>query len=451
MKKLLRVFAISFFVLSMVAPFGGFSATTDLNALGTQFVELLAEEAFADAAGRYDMTMRQALPESKLRQSWEALQRQAGPFKKRLYTRTLKLGGYDVVLVTCQFEQSKVDIKVVLNARGEVSGLFFLPGTDEPEVTGPPPYARTDAFREQEFTVGTGEWRLPGTLTVPVRSGTSGASPAVVLVHGSGPNDRDQTVGALKPFRDLAWGLATKGVAVLRYEKRTKEYGSRYMGPKKLTITVQEETIDDALTAVRQLRETKGIDPKRIFVLGSSLGGTVAPRIGQADPSTAGLIIMAGATRPLEDLIVEQTRYLISLNGEPSGAEKENLRSMESGVARIKKLTPADASSSTVLLGAPAGYWLDLRAHDPVSEAKALKQPLLILQGSRDYQVTQADFNRWKEGLANSSTVTLKLYPGLNHLFVSGEGKCTPQEYEKPGYVSPTVVSDIADWVYKQH
>jgi dienelactone hydrolase len=450
MKKSLRFLALSLMILGISAPLRAGSASGDAGALAGQFVDLLAKEDFASAAGRYDSTMRAALPEPKLRETWQTLQTQAGRFKKRLQTRLLKVGAYDVALVTCEFERAMLDIKVALNAKGEVSGLFFLPSTAGTESTGPPSYARTNAFREREFTVGTGEWSLPGTLNIPI-GGQMEAWPAVVLVHGSGPNDRDETVGAIKPFRDLAWGLASKGIAVLRYEKRTKEHAAKLMAAGKLTITVREETIDDALSAVDQLRKAETIDPKRIYVLGHSLGGTVAPRIGQAEPRIAGLIIMAGPTRPLEDLMVEQTRYLLSLNGEMSAPDREKLRDVESKAASIKNLTAADASSSTIWLGGPAAYWLDLRAHDPVAGAKELKQRMLFLQGGRDYQVTQSNFDDWKKGLGASSNVTFKLYPELNHLFVAGEGKSRPEEYEKAGNVAQTVVSDIADWVLKNH
>ena len=174
-----------------------------------------------------------------------------------------------------------------------------------------------------------------------------------MLVHGSGPNDRDETILANKPFRDLAWGLASKGIAVLRYEKRTKEHSAKLMADGIVNFTVKEETTDDALSAAAQLRVTDGIDPKRIFVLGHSLGGTLAPRIGQADPHLAGLIILAGATRPLEDLMVEQTRYLLSLHGQPSEEEQANLNQLLAEVAKVKKLTAADASSPALLLHAP--------------------------------------------------------------------------------------------------
>ena len=447
--KTSSLFLLAAFVAFVIPPFRAWSATVDSGALGEQFVDLLAKGDFAGAVARYDKAMQTALPEPKLRDTWRSVEAQAGRFKKRLHTRTVKAGGYDVALVTCEFERAKLDTKVVMNSQGEVAGLFFLPGTAEADPTVAPPYARTNAFHGKEFTVGSGEWRLPGTLTLPANK-SGQPFPAVVLVHGSGPNDRDETVGASKPFRDLAWGLATKGVAVLRYEKRTKEYSTRFI-TEKLPITAREETIDDAVSAANQLRQTEGIDPGRVFVLGHSFGATEAPRIGKTDPKIKGLIIMAGATRPIEDLIVEQTRYILSINGELSAADRQKVRDLETKVAEIKKLTSADTNSSAILLGAPPAYWLDLRAHDPVAEAKSLKQPLMILQGGRDYQVTPAQFEDWKKGLEGSVNVTFKLYPELNHLFIAGKGKSSPSEYEKGGYVSEEVVSDIADWVLKIH
>jgi uncharacterized protein len=445
--KTSRLILLIAFVVFVIPQFRASSATADPAALGDQYVDLLVKGDFAGAVARHDTTMQSAMPESKLRETWQTLEKQAGQFKKRLKTRTLKTGGYDVALVTCEFEKTKLDVKVVLNSQGEVAGLFFLPSTSDVDSSKPPPYARTNEFREKNFTVGSGEWRLPGTLTVPVRK-TSVPCPAVVLVHGSGPNDRDESVGPCKPFRDLAWGLATKGVAVLRYEKRTKEYGRKFV-TEKIKITPREETIDDAVIAVNQLRKTEGIDPKRVFVLGHSFGGMEAPRIGKADPEITGLIIMAGATRPIEDMIMEQTRYILSLNRELSAADQEKLRDLESKVAEIKKLTSADTNSSTILIGAPPAYWLDLRAHDPVAEATTLKQPLLILQGGRDYQVTAAQFDDWKKALEGSTKVTFKLYQELNHLFITGKGKSSPSEYEKGGFVAEEVVSDIAQWMLK--
>jgi dienelactone hydrolase len=448
-KSFLRL--ISMAALLMVAvsdvALGVETPSTDIIASATKFMDLLVKEDFAGAVARFDTTMKNALPEPKMREVWQTLQKQVGPFEQRLRARTDTAGGYDVVFVTCHFEEADLDAKVVFNADKQITGLFFVPSQDAPGSFAPPPYAKASAFHEKEFTVGSGEWSLPGTLTLPV--GLTHPAPVVVLVHGSGPNDRDETIMANKPFRDLAWGLATKGIAVLRYEKRTKEHQAKFVGAELSHLTVKEESIDDAMSAAAQLRTTDGVDPKRIFVLGHSLGGTLAPRIGQADPNLAGLIILAGATRPLEDLMVEQTRYLLSLQGKPTEEGQAKLDELLVQVANVKKLTAADASSSSLLLHAPPLYWLDLREHDPLTAVKTLQQPLLVLQGGRDYQVTEADFDGWKNALDARQGVTFKLYPELNHLFMAGEGKSTPAEYEHPGHVAESVINDIAEWILK--
>ena len=277
-----------------------------------------------------------------------------------------------------------------------------------------------------------------------------GPFPALVLLHGSGPNDRDENILGNRPFRDLAWGLSSRGIAVLRYDKRTKVHKEKMAALEK-TLTVKEEVIDDALAAAAFLRQHEAIDPKRIFVLGHSLGGTVAPRIAQQDEKIAGLVIMAGATRPLEDLILEQFTYIYALDGPISDKNKAELNKLKKQVARVKDEKLAkDTSAAELPLNVPASYWLDLRANPPAEGAKNIKQPMLILQGERDYQVTMEDFAGWKKALGERKNVTLKSYPTLNHLFMEGEGKSKPAEYQKVGHVAGVVIDDIAEWVKKQ-
>ncbi len=423
------------------APPAARAESAGVTAAAKDFVALLAKEDFAGAFARFDPTMKGALPEARLREVWASVQAQAGVFKEQAGTRTEKVQGCEVVLVTCKFERATLDTKVAFDADRRVAGLFFVP--TRPATFPPPPYAKRDAFRERDFSVGKEPWILPGTLAVPVGAGPW---PAVVLVHGSGPEDRNETVGANQPFRDLAWGLASRGIAVLRYEKRTKQHAAKLAG-KVLEITLKEETVDDALDAAARLRSTEGIDPQRVFVLGHSLGGMALPRIGKADPKIAGLIVLAGSTRPLEDIIVEQLDYLGSLDPSASAEDASKLAQLRAEALKVKQLTPADLSSTNLVIGGSARYWLDLRGYDPAATARTLKQPFLILQGQRDYQVTQADFEGWRKALGASPDATFKLYPQLNHLFIAGEGKSRPSEYERSGHVAEEVITDIAAWI----
>ncbi len=418
------------------------SSQDELIAVARAFVELLVKKDFTNAVATFDDTMKTAMPEAKLKETWNAVQNQVGAFKQVVKTRTEKRGAYTIVIVTSDFQNATLDIKVVFDQSKRIAGLFFAPATNANYV--PPPYVKADSFREKEVTIGTGEWTLPATLTTPVGPGPF---PAVVLVHGSGPNDRDETIGPNKPFKDLAGGLASRGIAVLRYEKRTKQHGARLSSIRN--FTVKEEVLDDALAAIELLRKTEGIAAKRIFVLGHSLGGMLIPRIGLLDPNIAGLIALAGATRPLEDVIPEQLAYIFSLDGNVSPEEQKQIDQAKEQAAKVKALKTEDANSTAVLFSAPVSYWLDLRGYDPPDTAKELKQPLLILQGERDYQVTMDDFKRWTAALSDKSNATFKSYPSLNHLFISGTGRSTPSEYEQDGHVDERVVEDIAAWIKK--
>jgi dienelactone hydrolase len=419
----------------------------DMESRAKALVAALAKEDFTAAGADFDAAMKKTFPADKLQAVWKGLRGQVGALQKQTGLRKEKKDGFDVVVVTCAFEKATLDVRITFTADRQVTGLFFAPSQSATPYKAPS-YVRRDSFREMEVKLGTGEWTLPGTLAVPEGDGPF---VAVVLVHGSGAHDRDETIGPNRPFRDLAWGLASRGIAVLRYEKRTKQYGVKMAGLKDLTV--KEETIDDALAAGALLRKTAKIDPKRVFLVGHSLGAMVAPQVGELDPGFAGLILLASPTRPLEDLLIEQTTYLLSLGGPLSAEQKAALDKLKTQVARIKegKVT-ADTPASELPLGVPGSYWLGLRAIRPAETAAKLKQPLLILQGERDYQVTMTDFDGWKKALGQRKNVELKSYPKLNHLFMEGAGetKAKPAEYEKEGHVAQEVIEDIAAWIKKQ-
>lgn len=338
-------------------------------------------------------------------------------------------GPNSIVVFPAKFATQNINFRIIINAAGLVAGFFQLPGGIDWQR---PEYSQPASFKERAVTVGDGEWKLPGTLTVPVGAGTF---PGVVLVHGSGPNDRDETVGGAKVFKDLAEGLASRSIVVLRYEKRTLQYRARI--PAIKNFTVQEESVEDAVNAIALLRLQAEVNG-RVFVVGHSLGGYVAPRIAEQDGKLAGIVLMAGNVRPLEDLMVEQVIHMGI-----TGKQLDNAKALQ---AKVKKLEPAD-EDSPAFGGVPVSYWLDLKEYDPAAAAKKLGIPMLILQGERDYQVTMADFALWKTAVGSVKGVVMKSYPALNHLFVAGEGKSLPAEYSKPGHVAPAVIDDIAKFV----
>jgi hypothetical protein len=184
-------------------------------------------------------------------------------------------------------------------------------------------------------------------------------------------------------------------------------------------------------------------------MLSHSLGATLAPRLGEMDPELAGIIIMAGITRPLEDTILDLYTYLYHLSGEITEEQKAELEALKVKVDRVKSLeTSSPVSAPDLPLGISVAYWQDLREHNVVEIAKSLELPILVLQGGRDYQVLAAeDYQGWKDALQNKDNVTFQLFPELNHLFLEGEGKSTPQEYMVEGHVQEKVVITIAQWL----
>lgn len=366
---------------------------------------------------------------------------QVGAFKAHTNVSTESTGGLRIVLVRCVFERAEFDMRVAFDSFDRIGGIGFRPPAPAVPYSSPA-YVTPAAFRDEAVVVDAGGWPLPGTLSMPVGEGPF---PGVVLVHGSGPNDRDESVGPNKPFRDLAEGLASRGIAVLRYDKRTRTHGIRVAGLRD--FTVKEEVTDDALAAVRTMRKSPRVRADRVFVLGHSLGGMLAPRIAAGDPSIAGLIVLAGAVKPLEQAIVDQTRYLALLDGKISPEEQTTIDAMTKLATDVRALKPTDPRIVSPPFSVPTSYWIDLRGYDPPAAASRLKQPMLVLQGERDYQVTMEDLQAWKRALGSRPNVQLKSYPALNHLFIAGSGPATPAEYNQPGHVDEAVVRDIAAWI----
>ena len=397
----------------------------------------LDEGRFEDASTQFDARMSAALPAGQLGQVWNSLPAQVGARKARGEVIAGTQGGNATATIPLEFERMWLSLFIACDAEGKVGGLFVRPYS-------PPQPAASGPWTERELVVATADVELPGTLTLP----TGEVRAAAVLVHGSGPNDRDETIGPNKPLRNLAHGLAAAGIATLRYDKRTLAQPQSLAGRP---FTVHEEVVADARSALATLAAQPELTETPRFVIGHSLGALLAHRVATGAPDLAGVVQLAAPARPLGDMILAQSRYIAALDGETTTEEAAKLAELDALVQRIRALGDEDADRTDALIGAPPAYWLDLARFDAIAEARKLAVPTLLLQGEADYQVTLVeDYATWRDALAGEPWFTLQSFEGLNHLFMPAGSPPGPNDYLQAARFDPQVITVIADWM-KRH
>ena len=348
-------------------------------------------------------------------------------------------GGLKVFYIPCAFSAMEVDLILAVQD-GMIAGLqtgSYSGGKEEkPE---------SDLYDNIELALpvpSLGE--LPGILTVPKGEGPF---PAVVLLQGSGASDRDESIGKLKPFRDLAEGLTEKGIAVYRFDKRSYVYGMELMNNRQLTLA--DEYLEDAVNAVQLLARQDRVDPARIFVLGHSLGGNAIPaaarELENAPVKACGFIMMAASPRPLDVLMREQYDFLYSLMPEITAEQQAEKDAM---FADLDKLQDLDAlTEDDMVAGVYSAYWKWLADYDILQAAKDISLPVLLLQGEEDYQVTLEDFGIWKDALSEKENWRMISYPGLTHVFTAGRKTEGAEVYTRSDKMDAQVIQDIADFI----
>jgi pimeloyl-ACP methyl ester carboxylesterase len=267
--------------------------------------------------------------------------------------------------------------------------------------------------------------------------------PAVLFLSGSGPNDKDETVGPNKPFADIARGLGDRGIASLRFDKRFYAIKDK---SKLAGVTLKDEYYDDAAAALALLSTRPGVDASRIFVLGHSEGAMVAPNVAAAFPRARGIVMLAPGVRPIDAMLIDQMEFGAKLTGRSADEIAEQTRELTETFAAIRDPSKTDTPP---FMGAPAAYWREVIALDVAKMVRDSKLPILVLQGDQDIQVKkEADFELLRARAGDSSgRVTYRNFAGLNHLFMKVERESTGAEYGIPGHVDPAVVSVIADWI----
>lgn len=292
---------------------------------------------------------------------------------------------------------------------------------------------------------------LKGMLTLP--DDCSASVPALVLVHGSGSSNMDEKVGKLTPFKDIAEGLAERGIACIRYDKRSFAHGLKMVRDKATVITAREEVIEDALLAAALLRADRRIDPGKVFLLGHSMGGMLAPRIACSGGDFAGLILLAGSPRRMEEILLDQTREISeTMTGLARWITKKQLRKLEKTFEGLYDLPDEVAKAKKVGGGTTLYYFKDM-GQPPVSWwLEKTRKPMLVMQGEQDVQVkADVDFRLYQELLGDRENVTFRLYPGLNHAFVPAVARNIAEakkEFSKERHMVAQVLDDLAGWIH---
>lgn len=328
-------------------------------------------------------------------------------------------------------------------------------------------------YRSEEVTVRNEQdgINLAGTLTLPEK-GTK--FPAVVMVTGSGAQNRDEEIMGHKPFLVIADYLTRNGIAVLRCDDR----GTAASQGNHATAT-NEDFATDTEAMVNYLRSRKDINAKKIGIIGHSAGGIIAFIVAKKDPSIAFVVSLAGAGVRGDSLMLKQVELISKSQGMPDAVWQGMKPSIRNRYAILQQTdkTPeelqkelyADVTKtmspeqlkdlntiqqlSAQISSMTSPWYLHFMRYDPAQDLKNLKCPVLALNGEKDIQVDAAmNLTAIQERITGNGNknVTVKAYPNLNHLFQTCE-KGTLTEYgQLEETINPEVLKDIIEWIRKQ-
>ncbi len=387
----------------------------------------------------FDATMKDNLSKKQVKEVWENLVGSAGALKSVADIKTEDRDGGIKQTGILKFE--KLAVKMILSQREDkkINGLFVTQLGYQP-----PSYALGLGTGKKRINFFSDSLELPGELIIPIKCNNC---PVVVLVHGSGPNDKDETVGSIKVFYDVAMGLASKGIATFRYDKRFAVY------PELIStqFDLYDETINDAIAALQTIQQDTSLQFGKYVMLGHSLGAYSMPLIADAlERNLDGAILFSANARRLEDLIDYQMKYLTGFDDLITDEEEQIIIENTARSRNIRNGDYTDSTSAENLLAYwPGTFWKGIASYDPVTTLQSNSEtPFLLLQGEKDYQITMEDFAIWETAVGDMPNVSMQSFPGLTHLFTPTDAdRGSPQDYFAPSNVDEGVIEAIAAWV----
>ncbi|HQN21616.1 MAG TPA: alpha/beta fold hydrolase [Thermotogota bacterium] len=418
--------------------FSNLLAVTDPKETAKSYLQSFFEGDFEAMVAVQDETMRQLFGKQAIEQSFQAFKVNFGAFEAVLDIKESETQGYFIYLFYTKMQKAYLHITVSVDTQNRVAGFYAKPAASPNALT--PPYADIERFTEEEVVFGSKQWPVSGALTLPK---DVASYPLVILVGGSGPTDRDSAIGPNKPFRDLAYGLSSAGIGVLRYHKRTYSHGERMV---KEGISekgaVWDEYLEDLSEAIAFANRLENVGP--IFVAGHSLGGQAAAFAAVEWEGLSGLILLAAPARRFAQISIDQNRYFFPSTGLPQ-------EQLDAVVAFFQSVLDRELPPETEIQpGLTVSYFYDWDHYPMMDSLSKANLPVLVLQGEEDFQATMdGDFLPFMEAFGNSARFTFQSFPGLNHLFMKSEIGVfhTTEEYQIEGFVAFETVEALVSWI----
>lgn len=413
---------------------------TDTEKKGREVLDLLRTGKFLEVEKMVDSMYVSYYRSYVLEKDWNEL---TGTYGKYVDAKPVNFEiseYYNFIGFKVKFEFLPYIFNISFNPTGKIIYISFM---EAHKIYVAPDYCDVSKFLERKITVANGFFEMPGILTMP---NDVAKAPLVIILVEAGPTDKDGSYEENKPYKDLAWGLASKGIAVFRYEKRSNNYGI-YMAKDKAAyekFTPREDLIDDLYRIIDSLKYLPDVDPSRMYVLGHGQGGMLAPLVAKERDEIKGIIMMGANAKRTQEMMIDQYKYLstVTPNKKPE-YDEQTINAIRSLKKDLNPLTEHHLMPYNV----QATYWIWLNNYPHVDITKKLKKPVLLLHGNRDYQVNLENYDIWKKALAKNKNATLKQYPKLNHLFYPGETASTYSEYYMKSNIPDYVIKDLTTWI----
>lgn len=403
----------------------------NIKAISIEVADAFVNSEFKNIPQYLDKDLKSELTVEKLTQGWNKVTENFGSYQT-MEVDVHRLADRDLGYVYLTFKNGVVKLSLGFDQEMKIKSMNLNYPSKIIEAVN------TDEYTEQNILVGVDEM-INGILTLPVGVDNP---PVAILVQGSGSSNLNEEAYAMKPFEDIAHGLAKEGIATIRYDKRYYSY-PEWDGIRE--ISLNWEYYYDFASVIHQL-EDMPVNHNQIYVIGHSQGGMLAPRLAYDHPEVKGIVSLAGTPRGLEEVMKDQQYNAIVAQGANEQMVQGVVDLADKVIAEVQSLTKETATDK-VVSNFPLSYWYELNQSRPHIFMNELKCDVLILQGESDFQVFyDSDYQEWLKLTSGMDNVQTKSYPGLSHFFTPAINNTT-EDYKTPANVDEQVIQDMANWI----